>query len=213
MHPHVDRCVEVLARARAANGRPLEDKQRDRQKRDRGHLLVNVLGDGIDRGLGHEKDHEQGGNRPERKGDGHAGEHRNQCRGPIKEADGEDAHCVLLGRGMPLMTCNAICTERSVIPNVMSEYGIQSGGPHVDPEWYPSVQASFKSSHDFQAKYPQKRKLAQSTRISRTALARFGSKPTTASMATCPRRTCTAAADMNTAPMMRNTEVSSCQSV
>ena len=43
--------------------------------------------------------------------------------------------------------------------------------------------------------------------------ARGDSRPTIASMPTWPRRAWIAADDMNTAPTIRNTESSSCQSV
>ena len=73
--------------------------------------------------------------------------------------------------------------------------------------------ASSSSIQDFQAKNPQNTKLAISTAISRTRFTRGGKSPTIASMATWPRRAWIAAADMNTAPMIRNTDISSCQSV
>src|SRR5262245_1733979 len=95
----------------------------------------------------------------------------------------------------------------------MSEYGIHSGGAQVDSECKFSVHASCKSNQDFQAKNAQKTKLAPSTTICRVRFTPGGNRPTIASMATCPRRAWIAADDMNTAPTMRNTDNSSCQSV
>jgi hypothetical protein len=51
--------IEILAGARAADGGALQDEQRDRQQGDRGHFLVHILRHRIERGAGHEGDHEQ----------------------------------------------------------------------------------------------------------------------------------------------------------
>ena len=52
MHPGVHRRVQVLAGARLADRRALQDEQRDRQQRDAGHLLVDVLRHRVERGAG-----------------------------------------------------------------------------------------------------------------------------------------------------------------
>src|SRR5215831_17551134 len=101
----------------------------------------------------------------------------------------------------------------STMPQVINEYGIQSGGCHVDPVRYPSTIASCSKIQDFQAKNAQNARDATSTRNKRTRLARGVIMLESTSMATWPRRACTAADDMNTAPTIRKTENSSCQSV
>src|SRR5262249_5077060 len=102
---------------------------------------------------------------------------------------------------------------RSTIPHVISEYGIQSGGCHVEPVRYHSMIASCSKVHDFQEKETQNISVTMSTKNSRMRLARGDIIAETASIATWPRRACTAAADMKTAPTIRKTENSSCQSV
>src|SRR5262249_32991743 len=92
MHPGVQRAVEILAGARAPDRRALEDEQRDRQERDRGHLLVHVLGDGIDRSVRHEDDHERGRDEAERERDRHAGEHGEEGCAAVEKADRQRAH-------------------------------------------------------------------------------------------------------------------------
>src|SRR5262249_8573375 len=55
VQPGVQRAIEVLARARAADRRALEDEKRNRKECNRRHLLIDVLRDRIDRRGRHEK--------------------------------------------------------------------------------------------------------------------------------------------------------------
>ena len=72
MQPGMQRRIEILTGARLADRRPLEDEQRDREQRDRGHFLVDVLRHGIQRCRGHEDRHEDDSDSTQGKGDGHA---------------------------------------------------------------------------------------------------------------------------------------------
>ena len=69
MQPGMQRRIQVLAGAGAADRSALENEQRDRQQRDRGHFLVDVLGNGIERGRGHVDAHEHHGDRAQRERD------------------------------------------------------------------------------------------------------------------------------------------------
>src|SRR4051794_28415535 len=213
MHPGMQRAIEILPGARAPDGGALEDEQRNRQQRDRRHLLVNVLGDGIDRRCRHERDHEQRRHRAERKRDRHSGKHHQQCRGAVEQPDRQHRHGVPSCRRKKPITCSSNWMLSSVIPVVINEYGIHKGGAQVEPEWKSSTQASSSNIHDFHAKKLQNARLARSTRSMRMRLARGDSSPAIASMPTWPRGAWIAADDMNTAPTIRKTESSSCQSV
>src|ERR1700730_12186989 len=101
--------------------------------------------------------------------------------------------------------------DKSVMPMVMSKYGIHSGGAQVELETCPSTQTSCRSVHDYQAKNAQKKKLAKSTSTTRKRFTRSGSRPTIASIAIWPRRACTAPEERNTAATIKKTEASSCQ--
>ena len=72
MQPRMQRRIQILAGAGPADRGALEDEQRDRQQRDRGHFLVDVLRHGIERGRGHVDAHEHHGDRAQRKRDRHA---------------------------------------------------------------------------------------------------------------------------------------------
>jgi hypothetical protein len=79
----VQRIIEVLAGPALADCGSLEDEQRNGQQRDAGQFLVNILGDGIERGHRHEHQHEQRRHAAEGEGDGNAGEQRKQRRTAI----------------------------------------------------------------------------------------------------------------------------------
>ena len=98
LHPGVQRAIEILARRRAADGGTFQDEQRNGQERDRGHFLVDVLRDGIDRTARHEHDHEQGRGGPERKRDGHAGEHHQKGHAAVQQTNRQDRHGMGLRR-------------------------------------------------------------------------------------------------------------------
>src|SRR5262249_27001958 len=93
------------------------------------------------------------------------------------------------------------------------EYGIHSGGPNDEFDVWPSAHASWNRVHDFQAKKAQNHKLMRSTSNRRARLSRGESNGASTSIATCPRRDCTKAADRNVAPTSRNAAASPCQSV
>ncbi len=115
MQPGVQRRIQILPGARFADRRALQDEERDRQQRDRGHFLVDVLGHGIERGGGHVDAHEHHRDRAERKRDRHAREHRKQGGQPVTDANSNDRH----RRALPVsgMTiCSRICTHNSVMP-------------------------------------------------------------------------------------------------
>ena len=139
MQPGMQRRIEVLAGAGLADRRTLEDEQRDRQQRDRGHFLVDVLRHGIERGGRHVDRHEHDRDRAERERDRHAREHRDQGREPVADANAKDGH----RRAAPvkgMMICSRICTHSSVMPSRHQHIGDrQRRRPHrvrhlaVDP--------------------------------------------------------------------------------
>ena len=51
VQPGMQRRIEILAGARLADRHAFQDEQRDRQQRDRGHFLVDVLRHRIERGV------------------------------------------------------------------------------------------------------------------------------------------------------------------
>lgn len=87
VHPGVQRRIEILPRPRLADGRALQDEERDRQEGDGSHLLIDVLRHRIEGGGRHEADHEQHRHRAQRKRDGHAEEHGAEGGPAIEEAD------------------------------------------------------------------------------------------------------------------------------
>ena len=92
MQPGMQRRIQILSRAGFADRRALQDEQRDRQQRDRGHFLVDVLRHGIERGRGHVDAHEHHRDRAQRKRDRHAREHRKQGGKPVADANSKHGH-------------------------------------------------------------------------------------------------------------------------
>ncbi len=118
VQPGVDRRIQVFAGRRLADGRALQDKQRYRQQRDRGHFLVYVLGDGIERAGRHAEVHEAGRHHAQRKGDRHPGEHHHQSDGAVQGTQGQVTH-----RALPadllvarISVCSSSCSASSVMP-------------------------------------------------------------------------------------------------
>ena len=99
------------------------------------------------------------------------------------------------------------------MPVAIRPYGIHSGGAKVEVVVWPSLQASCSSVHDFQQNRAQNSSDRMSISARRTALARGGSSPPTASMPTWPRAAWTKAEVRKVAPTSMKTEASSCQSV
>ena len=97
VQPGMQRRVEILAGARFADRRALEDEQRDRQQRDRRHFLVDVLRHGIERGRRHVDRHEHHRDRAQRERDRHARKHRHQRRDAVADSNSEYGH----GRAVP----------------------------------------------------------------------------------------------------------------
>jgi len=120
VHPDMQGGIEILAGPRLADRRTLEDEQGDRQQGDRGHFLVDVLGDHVERGRRHEPHHEDQGDGAEREGDRHAGEHHAE-RGPgIEQADIERAHRAAL-RSSPAAIWANSCRVSSAMPIIITE--------------------------------------------------------------------------------------------
>ena len=92
VQPGMQRRIEVLAGAGLADRRALQDEKRDRQQRDRGHFLVDVLGHGIERCRGHVDAHEHHRDGTERERDRHARKHRKQGRDTVADANSKYGH-------------------------------------------------------------------------------------------------------------------------
>ena len=92
MQPGVQRRVQILAGAGFADRSALQDEQRDRQQRDRGHFLVDVLRHGIERGRGHVDAHEHHRDRAQRERDRHARKHRKQGGEAVTDANSQHGH-------------------------------------------------------------------------------------------------------------------------
>src|SRR5262249_5725423 len=110
-------------------------------QRDRGHLLVDILRDGIEGGRGHIDAHENHRDRAERERDWHSGKHRKQGGDGVTDANSKHGHRRFVPvRGM--ITCSRICTHNSVMPTAIRPYGISKGGAHMELDTWPSSQAS-----------------------------------------------------------------------
>ena len=142
VQPRMNRRVQIGASARFSNRGALQNKQRDRKQRDTRHLLVDVLRDGIERGCRHENRHEQQSHRAQRECDRHADQHDHQRRRSVQHSNHTRAHGLDLSWASRTQSNNASCKVSSVIPAAISEYGIQSGGAHVEDVVCFSAQAS-----------------------------------------------------------------------
>src|SRR5690242_8452745 len=166
------RAIKILPRARTADCSAFKDEKRDRQQRDRRHFLVDVLRNRIHRRRRHECDHENRRHGAEGERDRHAGKHDQQRGAAIEKPDRQDAHAgFFFQRAMWLATCRRSWKLSRTMPQVINEYGIHSGGCHVEPVRYPSTMASSSNSQDFQAKKAQKTSDATSTRSNRMPFA------------------------------------------
>jgi hypothetical protein len=115
MQPGMQRHIEVLPGARSPDRGTLQDEQRDRQQRDRGHFLVDIFGHGIERGMRHINAHEHHRDRAQREGDRHARKHRKQGSEAVTDSNPQYAH----RRAAPLegvMSWSNSCTQSSVMP-------------------------------------------------------------------------------------------------
>ena len=119
VHPGMNCRIEVGAGARFADRRALQNEQRNRQQSNVGDLLVDVLGDGIERCGGHEQGHEDDGDPAQREGDRHAGKHNEQGADAVENAEGGDAHRRLFSPQKCTRICNRICKDSSVMPTVI----------------------------------------------------------------------------------------------
>jgi hypothetical protein len=120
MHPSVQRQIKIGTGTGFPDCGALQDKKRDREQRDARHLLINVLGDGIERRARHEEIHEDDSHRSQGKGNRHAREHYEQCDNTVQDTNGSFAHGVCLFRVKCAATCTSSCNDRFIIPKARS---------------------------------------------------------------------------------------------
>ncbi len=114
----MQRTVEVLSRLRLADRGPLQDEERNRKQRDRGHFLVNVQRHRIERCAWHEEIHEDDGHRAEGQRNRHARCHDGKCGAAIHHSDSKRAH-LLLHPSIADTSWSAICSVSSVMPSAI----------------------------------------------------------------------------------------------
>ena len=187
VQPRVQGVVQVLASTRLADRGALEDEQRDRQQRDAGQLLVDVLRDGIERRGRHEHQHEHGRDAAQREGDRHAGEQGDDGGGPVEEAGPATCSWSVRRGGEVGWLGRTMAAAEDLQQELHGEHG------HADRHaavWYPerpapraegvvcpSSSASNNRAQLFQAKKTTKAKLRKSASQRRTrsaAAARSG---------------------------------------